>query len=402
MKAAVVKNGSARFPCAPVPAGLEIIPSPTMYSIALPKGIASNVTEGQLVVAGQALCKNPRIGMFASLPGTVEKIRIIDGKSDAMMTAVDIAVTHDAAGTESADAPRDAGSDFAGAAKRCDITFSDGKTAYCVLFVDGDSPKVSNRWCFEKEYEKSMKALQLLGTAVGRENLFVVVGRKTAIDKKNRCAEYATVIETVDAYPDTLPEILVRKHQALQTRPKVAVIDGYRLVALAESMTTGRPPLVTLVSLQYGGNGKIRLLQVSIGMRIGELIEKAGITLHDGDQVITGGELSGTACFNMMIPVTADTVSVIVIPAAEVSLSQNNACVNCGRCVTACPVQLRVDRIGKCVELQMIDQAVELGVNHCIECGICSAVCMTCRPLAHLMATGKQSAASAVEKNGGC
>jgi electron transport complex protein RnfC len=56
-------------------------------------------------------------------------------------------------------------------------------------------------------------------------------------------------------------------------------------------------------------------------------------------------------------------------------------CVNCGRCIDICPVDLQVQLIGRYAEFELFEPTAELGIDQCFECGLCAAVCTARRPL---------------------
>jgi Na+-transporting NADH:ubiquinone oxidoreductase subunit A len=51
------------------------------------------------------------------------------------------------------------------------------------------------------------------------------------------------------------------------------------------------------------------------------------------------------------------------------------ACVNCGNCTRACPVQILPQFTYKCILAGEIEEALSHGMLDCVECGLCSYVC---------------------------
>ncbi|MDA3835408.1 MAG: 4Fe-4S dicluster domain-containing protein, partial [Spirochaetales bacterium] len=66
------------------------------------------------------------------------------------------------------------------------------------------------------------------------------------------------------------------------------------------------------------------------------------------------------------------------------------ACISCGRCVQACPMGLQPTKLFKNVNKASYQDAMELGLNDCKECGCCAFVCPAKLPLVQGMRLGKK------------
>ena len=65
------------------------------------------------------------------------------------------------------------------------------------------------------------------------------------------------------------------------------------------------------------------------------------------------------------------------------------ACIKCGRCAAACPMQLYPAQVENAVNRDDIEKLKALNVNYCMECGSCSFVCPALRPLTQAMRLAK-------------
>ena len=67
-----------------------------------------------------------------------------------------------------------------------------------------------------------------------------------------------------------------------------------------------------------------------------------------------------------------------------------SACINCGRCLRACPMQLMPTLLDRCVRADRYDEAEKYGIMNCIECGACTFVCPAKRLLTQSCSSGQK------------
>ena len=99
------------------------------------------------------------------------------------------------------------------------------------------------------------------------------------------------------------------------------------------------------------------------------------------EKIVSGGPMMGFAMFTLDVPVTKTSSSILCMTKDEVAKYEPSACINCGRCIEACPSRLIPSRLADYAERH--DEAAfekEFGVE-CMECGSCSYVCPAKRQL---------------------
>lgn len=139
---------------------------------------------------------------------------------------------------------------------------------------------------------------------------------------------------------------------------------------------TSRVVTVTGPSLASPGN-----FRVSIGTPISALIEKAGGLPDDTGKVIAGGPMMGRAMSCLDAPVTKGLSGVLVLPRSMSERRPAQACIRCARCVDACPMGLSPYLIMNFSQAKDWDGAAAANSTACIECGSCSFVCPSARPI---------------------
>jgi electron transport complex protein RnfC len=75
------------------------------------------------------------------------------------------------------------------------------------------------------------------------------------------------------------------------------------------------------------------------------------------------------------------TSCLILMTDNEAFTGAPSACINCGRCAKACPMNLMPMYMDAYSRVGDWDGAVKYGLNACIECGCCTYVCPAKRTL---------------------
>jgi electron transport complex protein RnfC len=167
------------------------------------------------------------------------------------------------------------------------------------------------------------------------------------------------------------------------------------------ALKKGLPRMEKLVTVTGKGLEKPVTVSVRLGTPIQHVLGELAIEVAEGDRVLLGGYWQGHAQCDLEAPITLGTDGLTVIPGAQVTQLQEEPCINCGRCVTACPVRIQVNIVGRLAEFGFAEEAYAAGASACIECGLCAYVCPAQRPLLQYMRfgiSGNQQALVEVER----
>lgn len=137
--------------------------------------------------------------------------------------------------------------------------------------------------------------------------------------------------------------------------------------AIQQAIREGRP-LVQRVTTVGGLVNNPGNFLVSVGTPIDTLLEACGGMQSGARMLISGGPMMGMAITRTDIPVTKGTSGVLVLGEEAVDPVES-ACINCGRCLRACPMQLMPTLLDRCVRADRYDEAEKYGIMNCIECG---------------------------------
>ncbi len=170
-------------------------------------------------------------------------------------------------------------------------------------------------------------------------------------------------------------------------------------IAIAEAVVKGIPSIervatVTGKPVVNPGNWRLR-----IGTPVSKVLELAGGISEQPAKLLLGGPMMGIAQSSLGVTVMKNTSGVLLIAADEVSLYTSEPCIRCGRCVDCCPMQILPATISQAVENKRFDWAEKLNVMACIECGSCSYVCPSHRPLNQHFKRAKVEIQAGLRKN---
>ena len=182
------------------------------------------------------------------------------------------------------------------------------------------------------------------------------------------------------------------------------VIDNVgTLVAISDAFRLGKP----LIDRSFTASGLACEnpcnLTVPVGTLVGDLIPEV-IQLKEGvAKLISGGPMMGFAMVNANFPVQKNTSGILFLTEKEAPVAEEDPCINCGRCIKACPSILNPVLMNKALIANDIDEAKFYGLMDCIECGSCAWICPAHIKLTQRFRIGKNivRAEMAKNKNGG-
>ena len=160
------------------------------------------------------------------------------------------------------------------------------------------------------------------------------------------------------------------------------VVDNVdTIVSINQAVREGKPLMHRIVTVTGDAIADPRNFIVRIGTNYKELIEEAGGFKQDPVKVVSGGPMMGFALFGLDVPTTKTSSALLCMTHDEVSDHEPSACINCGRCVEACPERLLPSKLADFAEHGDMDKFKAYDGMECVECGSCSYVCPAKRQL---------------------
>ena len=172
------------------------------------------------------------------------------------------------------------------------------------------------------------------------------------------------------------------------------------VAAIADAVEKGIPLTERVTTVSGDGVVEPKNVLAPIGTRYADLVAFCGGEKDGVRKVISGGPMMGFNVPHLEIATTKTTSGLLFFTSAKVFQYTSNACINCGRCVRACPMQLNPAFICSTVESNDIAAAQKMDVMDCIECGACSFGCPAYRDITQNCRRAKASirAAAAAAK----
>ena len=149
--------------------------------------------------------------------------------------------------------------------------------------------------------------------------------------------------------------------------------------AIQRAAYEGRPVIERVVTVGGTVNKPANYL-VRVGTPVEWLIDTSEGLSADTRMLIYGGPMMGMALSREDIPVTKGCSGILAMDKVT-SLVDESACIRCGRCIEACPMNLVPASIDRFVRKDMFDEAEKLDALNCMECGSCAWACPAKRNL---------------------
>lgn len=153
------------------------------------------------------------------------------------------------------------------------------------------------------------------------------------------------------------------------------------LVAINSAVRENKPLMYRIVTVTGDAINDPRNFRVRIGTNYHELVDEAGGFKTEPAKIINGGPMMGFALFNLDVPTTKTASALLCLTKDDVSDSKEGPCINCGRCVEACPGRIIPSKLAKMAERGDKENFVKCNGMECCECGSCSFVCPAKRQL---------------------
>ena len=160
------------------------------------------------------------------------------------------------------------------------------------------------------------------------------------------------------------------------------IVDNVEtIIAIYNAVKLGKPVMNRVSTITGDAVANPGNFLYYIGTNYAELVEAAGGFKVQPEKIISGGPMMGFSMFSLDVPVTKTSSSILGFTKDEVAKMEPSACINCGRCVEACPSRLIPSRLADYAEHHDEEKFTKHEGLECMECGSCSFVCPAKRPL---------------------
>lgn len=159
----------------------------------------------------------------------------------------------------------------------------------------------------------------------------------------------------------------------------VVMMNVATLRAITQALELGQPLVSRFVTVSGMGLKQPFNIDALLGTPFNELVELAQPEPKLDYPLLMGGPMMGFAVAHNDVPVIKTTNCILANP-PETS-DEPMACIRCGECAEACPVNLLPQQLYWHACAHEYDKTEQLNLFDCIECGCCSFVCPSHIPL---------------------
>ena len=220
--------------------------------------------------------------------------------------------------------------------------------------------------------------------------------REIADNKERDPQDQVRVLPLKSRYPQGAEKVLVqactgRKVPAggLPADVGCLVMNIASISFLASYMRTGMPLTLKRVTVDGSAVAEPKNVIVPVGTPIKEVIAFCGGYKEEPKKILMGGPMMGIALTSDEIPVLKQNNAILAFGEKEAKLYEPTACIRCGRCVAACPMDLMPTKLEKAALKKDVEALQSLNVMTCMECGCCAFSCPAGRRLVQAIRLGK-------------
>jgi len=270
--------------------------------------------------------------------------------------------------------------------------------AECEPYITSDY-----RECMES-YDDVVEGIFLLKDILKIKKVIICVesNKKKAIEKLYEIATHkrddddsVKLMRLPTKYPQGAEKVIIysatgRKVPAGKLPSDVGciVMNVTSIATLYRFISTGMPLVAKRITVDGTAVAEPKNVIVPIGTPIKDLLEFVGGIDEEADEIIMGGPMMGIDIYNenAVVEKRNNAITVMKAPAKK---PKQTACIRCGRCASACPMQLYPASVESAINHNMNEKLKGLNINYCMECGSCSFVCPANRPLTQVMRLAK-------------
>ncbi len=122
-----------------------------------------------------------------------------------------------------------------------------------------------------------------------------------------------------------------------------------------------------------------------IGTSLRDILTFCDTDFDDLGKVLYGGPMMGIAAYDLDAPIYKNTNAILALNKKDSLPKKQYPCIHCGKCVAHCPMKLNPTAFVKAMAIEDKNERAKVLMDEsllsCVECGSCSYVCPSRRPL---------------------
>ncbi len=202
-------------------------------------------------------------------------------------------------------------------------------------------------------------------------------------EKKLSERSLKAVVRTIpQSYPMGAEQLVIRKttgRELLAGRiPQdvgCVVCNVTTVLKLRHYLATGLPLVTKFLTVSGNAVKSPMNVEAPIGTSIADVLEFCGGPSAEIRKVLLDGVMMGHSVSDMSLGITKMNNAVLCFDEVFARPLRETACINCARCLEACPSGLMPGLIAKALDRGDMEAVRDGGAERCISCGLCSYVC---------------------------
>lgn len=278
--------------------------------------------------------------------------------------------------------------------------------AECEPYITSDYREIiENSWHVISGINIIMEVLGINNVLIGIED-----NKPEAIKEMTHLAESSdkiNVIKLKSMYPQGAEKMLIYATTGRRVPPGklpadvgVIVMNVNSVSFISEYAKTGMPLIKRRITVDGSSVKKPCNVEALIGTPISEVFNFCGGFGIVPKKILMGGPMMGVSQFDIGTPVLKYTNALLAFDEKSAALPKEEACIRCGRCVKACPMNLLPLYLNSNSIKEDIEELNKYHVMDCLECGSCAYVCPAKINLVQSIRLGKTRTKQAAAKGG--
>ena len=263
---------------------------------------------------------------------------------------------------------------------------------------------VDYRECIENT-RNIVDGVYLLKDILGFKNIVIAVEDnkpdaikilKDIADMDNHTDDAVKVMTLKSKYPQGAEKMMVQSATGrvvpagkLPADVGCVVANVGSVAFIARHIRTGRPLISRTLTVSGSAIKNPMNVRVPIGIEASKVIDFCGGFKEDPVKIIAGGPMMGTALIDTNVPILKSNNALLAFADETRTNKKERACIRCGRCVAACPMNLIPTEIEALALNKDAEALSKAGIMVCMECGSCAYSCPAGKPLVQYMRLGK-------------
>jgi electron transport complex protein RnfC len=177
--------------------------------------------------------------------------------------------------------------------------------------------------------------------------------------------------------------------RALPSAVGVLVQNVATALAVLEALRFRRPLLDRVMTVTGPGIRQPKNVLVPLGTLLSDVVAFCGGLAENTTRIVAGGPMMGRSLPRLDVPLVKGMNGLVLLTGRGPLEDGFGPCIHCNRCLEACPLGLEPDQVSIRVEAGRTLDTEPYGALDCYECGCCSYVCPSSRPLVQFMQVAK-------------